>query len=363
MNLPAHPAIRLLLVALGLVGSGVTLAQAPTPFDSQHCPPVVPCKYSGVLPGGCACGDNNDITPPPPLPAPPGCDPEEVKKKISTLSGTIKFLTAPPDCKITPDQCTALPGRHVETLGDGSSVCVPDKCSKSCYKFGATTIFGVSFGGVEVCSTCLSLPVDPRKSIDPNDKTGPMGVGATRYVRGDSPLGYVIHFENLRSATAAAQIVVVTDHLDPAQVDLDSFRLGPITFGENTLIPAPGVRGWTGSMDLRPGQNIVVAVDAGIDAATGRVTWRFRSVDPGSLQLTADPDAGFLPPNRSPPAGEGSVAFSVMPKPGIATGTAIRNGASVVFDTNAPIATPTWQNVIDREAPLTRVLPLAATQA
>src|SRR5436853_486223 len=63
-----------------------------------------------------------------------------------------------------------------------------------------------------------------------------------------------------------------------------------------------------------------------------------------------------------PPAGKAVVVFTVMPKSGLATGTAIQNQAVIVFDTNAPIATPTWLNTIDRDAPITHVLPLAATQ-
>lgn len=337
-------------------------ASAQTPFDSQHCPPVVPCKDAGVLPVGCTCDLRNEQTAPPPLPAPTGCDPEEVKKQISTLIGTIKFVTAPHDCAITPDQCQALPGRHVQTLGDGTMVCAPDKCSKSCYKFGATKAGPFSFGGIDVCSTCLSLPIDPRRSFDPNDKMGPAGVAEAQFVRGDTPLRYTVHFENLSTATAAAQVVVVTDQLDPQQVDLGTFRLGPISFGDNTLVPAPGVRGWSGSVDFRPAQDIVVAISAGIDASTGLVTWRFTSLDPDTEQLTDDPEAGFLPPNTAPPAGEGSVSFTVMPKTGLATATTVRNQAVVVFDTNAPIATPTWLNTIDNDPPTTHVLPLAATQ-
>ncbi len=331
-----------------------TVAQT-TPFDSQHCPPIVPCKQVSILPPGCSCSSKNDLTTPPDLPAPPGCDPEEVKKAISTITGTIKFITAPHDCAITADQCDALPGRHVQALADGSSVCAPNKCSKDCYKFD----FGVK--ELNICSTCLSLPI--KKSIDPNDKAGSIGVGASQFVRGDSPLSYTVHFENLSTATAPAQVVVVTDQLDSRLVDLDTFRPGPIAFAGDTLLPAPGVRAWTGGVDFRPAQNLIVTISVGLDKSTGLVNWRLTSVDPDTGQLTGNPDAGFLPPNTNPPAGEGSVAFTVMPKSGLATGTPIQNQALVVFDTNAPIATPTWLNVIDNDAPKTHVLPLAASQS
>jgi hypothetical protein len=241
----------------------------------------------------------------------------------------------------------------VQTLKDGSMICAPNVCSPSC----------VDFGGINVCSACLSLPVQPVSSHDPNDKVGSIGAGASQFVRGDRPLSYTIHFENLATATAPAQVVLVTDQLDPQLADLGTLTLGPISFADNTLVPVPGVRGWTGGVDLRPEQNILVTISAGLDTSTGLVTWRFTSVDPDTEQLTDDPNAGFLPPNTAPPTGEGTVTFTVIPKSALATGTAIQNKAIVVFDNNAAIPTPTWQNVVDNDPPVTHVLPLAATQS
>lgn len=362
------------------LGPSATSAQLETtPFDAQHCPPI-PCGAGVVIPiGGCSCLSDPEVTikctpheikeangethtvdwctqiikgAPAPLDAPKGCNPEEFAKQLATATGTIQFLTAPPQCGVTPAQCESMPGRFVLHFSNGTSVCTPRTCTQQC----------VNFGGVEVCSACVSLPIHPSVSVDPNSKTGPAGATDMQFVRGDSPLSYTIHFENLSTATGAAQTVVVTDQLDARQVDFDTFRLGPIAFGDRGFAPAPGARGWTGSTDLGPGQNLVVAMDAGVDPVSGRVTWRFRSIDRGTGQLTDDPDAGFLPPNTTPPAGEGSVTFTVMPKRGLATGTQIRNAATVVFDANAPIPTPTWTNVIDRDPPATHVLPLAAAQ-
>lgn len=45
--------------------------------------------------------------------------------------------------------------------------------------------------------------------------------------------------------------------------------------------------------------------------------------------------------------------FVVELKPGLASGTAIRNRASIVFDLNDPIITNTWTNTLDFEAPHT----------
>src|SRR5256885_9057996 len=210
--------------------------------------------------------------------------------------------------------------------------------------------------------TCKRFPISPKNSVDPNDKVGTLGVADQGFVSSTTPLNYVVGFENLATATAPAQVVVVTDQLDALKFDLDTFQFGPISFGNLILVPGPGPQAYTGGVDFRPAQNLIVTINAGLDKTTGLVTWRFTSIDPDTGELTDDPDAGFLPPNTAPPAGEGSVVFTVMPKSGLATGTAIRNQAVIVFDTNAPIATPTWLNTIDRDAPITHVLPLAATQ-
>ena len=71
-----------------------------------------------------------------------------------------------------------------------------------------------------------TLSVQVVTSIDPNDKSGSHGAGAARYVAGDEPLRYAIYFENLATASASAQEVVVADQLDSAKFDLDSFS-GP----------------------------------------------------------------------------------------------------------------------------------------
>jgi hypothetical protein len=138
-------------------------------------------------------------------------------------------------------------------------------------------------------------------------------------------LNYTVGFENVDTATAPAQEVVVTDQLDTASLDLTTFRLGPMAFGDIVVTPAAGVSDYTGGVDLRPDQNLMVLIAASLDEETGVATWRFTSVDPDTLELTEDPLAGFLPPNANPPEGEGSVTFSVEQKPELVSGTTICN--------------------------------------
>jgi hypothetical protein len=199
-------------------------------------------------------------------------------------------------------------------------------------------------------------------AIDPNDKTGPVGATDSRFLGADVPLQYTLLFENEATASAPAQRVVITDQLDAATMDLETLSLGPISFGDSIVNPPPGLTHYAAGIDLRPSQNIIVRIDAGLDK-TGLLSWNFTSIDPATLQLTTDPLAGFLPPNSVPPTGQGSVQFTVMPKSALATGTVIRNQAAVVFDVNAPINTPVWSNTIDNSPPVTSILPLAANQS
>jgi len=188
-------------------------------------------------------------------------------------------------------------------------------------------------------------------SRDPNEKVGSLGSGSEGYLRDDEPLAYAIFFENQPGATAPAQTVEVVDALDPTKYDLGSFELGPVIIGDRVLVPPSGARQWTTDVDLRPERNLVLRVNAGLDGATGVVTWRFVSLDPATTLPPDDPLAGFLPPNVNPPEGDGSVTYTVRPKAGLTSGAELRNLANIIFDQNPPIDTPTWVNTIDNTAP------------
>ncbi|MBY0276863.1 hypothetical protein K2Z84_16110, partial [Candidatus Binatia bacterium] len=203
-------------------------------------------------------------------------------------------------------------------------------------------------------------PTDPRIPFDPNGKFGSaMGMG---FVSDEEPLRYTVLFENDPVlATAPAQEVVVTDALDTNLLDLDTFSLGPIAFGDRRVFPPSGAQDYFTEVDLRPEQNLIVRIRAMLERATGVVTWRFTSLDPDTGDLPEDALAGFLPPNTLPPAGDGGVAFSVKAKPLLPSGTQICNDADIVFDTNPAIVTPQWCNGIDRDKPQSAVAALPAT--
>ena len=225
---------------------------------------------------------------------------------------------------------------------------------------------------VKDCGEAIFPSLGDRKEVipkcvasrDPNAKYGSEGFGAERYVSGERPLNYLVTFENVADASAPAQVVTITDQLDTANFNLDTFYFETIRFGDHKITPPSASTFFIEEVDLRPASNLIVRVQAQLDASTGLATWRFSSIDPATGQLL-DPSsvAGFLPPNANPPEGEGSVSFSVELKAGTPSGTAIRNRALIIFDQNEPIDTGEWLNTIDNARPTSNVADLAPVQS
>lgn len=185
---------------------------------------------------------------------------------------------------------------------------------------------------------------------DPNAKFGPRGAGKAHFVLPNRTMPYTIMFENKPTASAPAREVVVTDRLDASKLDLATFALGPVWFGDRVITPPPGLRAWSGSVDLRPAKPAIVTVDAALDGS-GLATWHFKTIDPATQVFPEDPFAGFLPANTSPPIGEGAVTFTVAQRRNLKNKTKIHNSARIVFDKNEAIDTPVFTNTIDRSRP------------
>ena len=193
-----------------------------------------------------------------------------------------------------------------------------------------------------------SLLVTVVSSYDPNDKLGAQGTLPLQQA-----IPYSIRFENASNATAPAQQVVVSDALNTVTLDPNTVSLDAITFGSVRIVPPPGLSSYATTVDLRPAMPLLVQVSAVVDKLTGVVSWNFTSIDPVTGAMPTNPLVGFLPP-----AGEGSVLFTVLPRPGLAGGTQITNAASIMFDENAPNTTPMWINTVDNTPPSSAVLPL-----
>jgi uncharacterized repeat protein (TIGR01451 family) len=192
--------------------------------------------------------------------------------------------------------------------------------------------------------------------VDPNEKTGPVGLGPDSIVTVDDALNYEVYFENVITATAPAQEVFIEDYLDP-DLDWSSFHFTQVAFG-NTIVPITAhdfvYSGQQTIPDYRPTitKTWWVDISGELNPATGRIRWVFRTLDPETGELPTDPLAGFLPPEDGTGRGQGFVSFSVKPKPTVPLGTVITNQASIVFDTNAPIVTNQVTNTIGTIADL-----------
>ncbi len=249
-------------------------------------------------------------------------------------------------------------------------------------------LFGVELRGIEASTGLLPIPsscaaytlpgkaleapqslftplktinVQVLRSQDPNEKDGPEGEGPKRHISLGEELIYTIHFEN--EGTAPALTVTVMDPADPSDAldsDLDrsTFRLLDAGVGDHvfSLDAVPGgtsqVRqGYSGRW-TQPGvrtATIYSGVEArcDFDPLTGRLSWTFETVNPATGERAPGlPTEGFLPPNSTPPMGEGWVSFSIYPRQDLASDTDVRNDGAIVFDDQAPVSTASIFNLV-----------------
>lgn len=162
-------------------------------------------------------------------------------------------------------------------------------------------------------------PLDKVTSWDPNAKEGPTGYGSNGYMATSAPMAYTIFFENKKEATAPAWKIIVVDTLDDKVFDVNSVQFGNMSHS------------------------------MGVAARNGNVlTWTFENIE--------------LPPNVTPPQGEGWVKFIVNPKSNLPTGTQMKNKAVIIFDLNKPLATNVSVNTLDFDPPKTNITSVSNVQ-
>jgi subtilase family serine protease len=188
-----------------------------------------------------------------------------------------------------------------------------------------------------------------RVARDPNGKEGKSDAGEDNFVTQIEDIPYTIHFENVPTAEATAQQVVITDQLDP-DLDPRRFRVGEIAFGDE-VIAVPANRSFFQTTLTLPSGDLL-EIDAGVNVISGEARWTFRTIDPATGYPPLDPDRGFLPPNAdSTGVGQGHVFFTVRADENAADGTEIVNSAEIVFDTNDPLITNEVLNIVRRVLP------------
>ena len=194
---------------------------------------------------------------------------------------------------------------------------------------------------------------EPVNSWDPNEIYGYLSPSGSKFIAKDSieAVDYRIEFENDTAfATSAAHVVEIRDTLDARFFELGTFAPTYISIGDKRE-QLDGTPNFVRTVDMRPQVNTVVQVEGQYDEQTGIARWLFTSLDPMTMEPTDDVMQGFLPVNYDGTSGVGDVAYRIGLKKGMDDGTLITNRASIVFDNNEPILTPTWINIVDGSAP------------
>ena len=195
---------------------------------------------------------------------------------------------------------------------------------------------------------------------DPNNIVGPEGYGPERWVPAGSPLEYTIQFENdpvLASAPATRVTITLPldEHFDPRTFRLGNFGFGGLIFN----IPA-GNAFYQTRLDLSATKGYYVDLIAGVDVVNRQAFWTLTTVDPATGDVPQNALVGFLPPNLTPPEGDGFVSCAITPVAGAANGSLVTAKATIVFDNQPPMDTPSTFNTLQTDRPSSRVLPLPA---
>ncbi|MEP7107998.1 MAG: PKD domain-containing protein [Ferruginibacter sp.] len=206
----------------------------------------------------------------------------------------------------------------------------------------------------------LGININTIFSLDPNVKYGSTGAKNSPYVKSISSCNYTVHFENVDTATASAQTILITDSIGKDNLDLSTLQLIQIGFGDTIVAIPAGRKSFTRDIDLRPKMPLIARVTAYLNDSTGVVTSSIVSLDPVTKLPTDNVLLGVLPPNDSNGRGEGFISYSIKTKENISTGTVIKNKADIYFDNNDPITTQIWTNIIDDLKPQSKVSPLLA---
>lgn len=195
-------------------------------------------------------------------------------------------------------------------------------------------------------------------SHDPNDIHGYTDPSGGYSVGLHVPtLEYEIEFENdSQIASAPASTISVTNILDKDVFDLETFVPQEISIGQKS-VQLPSAQNFVITMDLRPSQQCIAEVRLSFSKESGKAVWTFTSLDPMTLTPIEDSREGLLPVNDGASGnGIGTIKYDVGLKDGLAHGTTIDNNATIVFDDNEPIITPTWSNITDYIRPEAKIL-------
>jgi len=147
-------------------------------------------------------------------------------------------------------------------------------------------------------------------SRDPNEKSGPAGIGPHRVITENIPLAYRIDFENDETATAPAQIVTIEDPLNQ-NFNWNTFELKTIGFGDVRITVPEKSQHFETIVPMNFNDvDFEVQIEVGINLDTGVIDANFYSIDP-ETNLPPSVDVGFLPPEDGTGRGKGFFTYIV----------------------------------------------------
>eukprot|EP01012_Entosiphon_sulcatum_P063858 TRINITY_DN9202_c0_g1_i1.p1 TRINITY_DN9202_c0_g1~~TRINITY_DN9202_c0_g1_i1.p1 ORF type:complete len:1491 (+),score=138.81 TRINITY_DN9202_c0_g1_i1:84-4475(+) len=196
--------------------------------------------------------------------------------------------------------------------------------------------------------------VDTRNSFDPNGIYGPVGTDTLRFIADVKRQPFVIHFENVDTAGADAQDVIIRDTIDMTRFDISSVTLGDVIVANQLYRVPKGRSEFAIQRSLANHPGMFVRITGKTDIASGIITWTFSSID--SITGNKPLFDGFLKPNVNKPEGEASVSYEVNPLSTLTDGMVLNSRASIVFDFNEAIATDVWSNKLDLAPPTSNVV-------
>lgn len=193
-------------------------------------------------------------------------------------------------------------------------------------------------------------------SHDPNDIYGYLSESGSKFLADSiERVNYTIEFENDTAfATAAAHTIIVRDTLDASKFDLATFAPTQVKIGNKTEY-LDGTTEFVKTIDMRPEIYAIAQVSGTYNHQEGIAEWRFESLDPMTMEPTDNVLQGILPVNYDGTSGIGEVIFEIDVKPSKADGSTVNNRAAIVFDSNEPILTPTWTNIVDAVRPMSTI--------
>lgn len=196
----------------------------------------------------------------------------------------------------------------------------------------------------------------PRRPCEPNEMLGYTAPSGSNYIgNGVTDVYYTICFENDSSATSPANVIILTDTIDSNVYDLSTFAPTLVKIGD-VETQLSGDPNFVQTVDMRPRINCIAQVECNYDSQKGIVVFTLTSLDPMTMEPVTDYNQGMLPPNSIDNYGQGEMSFNISLKEGLPDGTVIKNRAVNIFDSEEPVFTPDWVNIIDAVNPTSRVV-------